>query len=125
MTVSDLTTEPIYAGNRHTLRYTVADQDNAGVPKDLTGISARWALSKFKTDGSFSTTSILDKNSTNALQILISAPATGVIDVFLAEGDTTALAGDYYFELELYIPASYSLVVAAGTLTIVKNVVNV
>lgn len=124
MTVSDLTTEPIYAGNRHTLRYTVVNQDNADLPKDLTGIAARWALSKFSADGSFSKTAVLAKNSTNALQILISAPATGVIDVFIAEGDTAALVGDYYFELELYITASYSLVVAAGTLTIVKNVTN-
>lgn len=125
MTVADLTTEPIYAGNKHTLRFTVRDQDNPlSPPKDITGMSARWALAKFKADGTFSKTPILTKNSTSGAQIVITTPVSGLLEVYIAEGDTTALEGDYQFQLELYQTSSFSLIVATGTLSILRNILD-
>lgn len=125
MVVTGLTVV-VFAGNAHELDYTVLDQDTAGSPpKDLTGISARWAASRFAASGDFGTAPVLSKDSVNGSgQVDIYDPTNGKLRVKIAEGDTAALAGDFYMELELYIPSTMSLVVSTGTMTVNRNVVN-
>lgn len=124
MVVTDLV-DACYAGNARTLRFTVLDQDAPGSPpKDLTGLGIRWALTRFSGGGDPLSTPVLDKDTANAGQITIVDAINGVLEVNLAEGDTTSLLGDYYFELEVYSTGSFSLVVATGTETIRKNVTN-
>lgn len=114
----------VYAGNAHEFQFVVTDQDTPGSPvKNITGQGARFALSKFKADGTYGTTPVLTKDSANVGEITITDAVNGELSVFLDEGDTALLGGhDYYVELELY--ASTSLVIATGTLTINKNVEN-
>lgn len=118
----------VYAGNPRTLRFTVTDQDvTPNVAKDLTGISARWAATRTNSSGDPIVGSpVITKDSANGTsEINIDDPTNGKLKVFLLDTDTVALGGDFYFELELYIPATpFSLVVSTGTLTVLKNVVN-
>jgi hypothetical protein len=119
--------DSVYAGNQREIRYTVIDQDNGGVAKDLTGISARWALARLSTSGDpITATPVVTKDSANgSSEINITDPTNGKLSVFLLGTDSEPLAGDFYFELELYIDSTpFTLVVATGTLTVLKNVVN-
>lgn len=125
MVLTGLVIDGRYAGNAFAILFTVTDQDTVGSPaKNLTGLSARFAASRFAPSGDFLTTPVLAKDSAVTGQITFPDPTNGKLQVNVDEGDTSALAGDFYFELELYVPAGTSLVVATGTMTISKNVIN-
>lgn len=124
MTVTGLT-DTMYAGNKRTMIFTILDADNGNVPLDVTNKYVQWALSRFSPTGDYSTTPVLEKKSSNVLQIAKIDPTNGVVHVFLIPADTLALFGDFYFELEvLASPGGEGVVVATGTLTINRNVAN-
>jgi hypothetical protein len=117
-------TDTMWAGNKRVLAYTVEDSDAGdGSAKDLTGLTVKWALSKMSSDGTYSTTAILEK-ATGGNGITVTDAAAGELEVDLDAADTSDLAGDYYFELEVYDATPEGVVVATGTLTINRNVVN-
>ena len=114
--------DTFFAGNPRFYDFTIADDDNPGSALNLTGMTARFALSRFTSSNTYSTTAILEK--TTASGIVITSAAAGQLRVSLDPADTAALAGDYYFELEIVDASSNPVVVATGTITILKNVVN-
>lgn len=116
--------DSMYAGNNHTIRFTVKDQDTGGSgPKNLSGFSVRYALCRIGSSGDVLKTPIFEHNTGNAAQVLVTDATNGIVEVYLVNADTVTLAaGDYYHELELYSSAPFSLVVATGTLTINANV---
>lgn len=118
--------DSFYANNKRTLHFSLTDKDaEPAGPYDLTGKTVRWSLSRQNDDGTYSTVSLLNKISTNPAQILIADPATdGVVDVFLTKEDTAKFSGKYHHELEVIDGDAEPVVVATGTLTILKNIVN-
>jgi len=116
--------DEMWAGNKRVLRYTITDEDTSGSPaKDLTGYTAKWAISRFSADGStFNTAPVLEKSSGSG--ITITDAANGILEVTIDTGDTSALSGVFYMELELFDSSSNPVVVATGKMTIIRNVVN-
>lgn len=120
-------TATMFANNPATLRFTVTDLDTAGSPpKNLTGKVIKWALTKFGQDGSYKTTPLLvEKKTTNGGELTITDGPNGKCEVYLVPADTVSLAGDFYFELEVFDGSGLNgVVTSTGTLTINKNVVN-
>lgn len=117
--------DTMWAGNKRVQRFTVTDEDAVGSPaKDLTGFTAKWALSRFNAAGTeFLTTPVVTK-TTGGGGIVITDATNGILEVTLDVADTSALFGTFYFELEVVDGSSNPLVVATGTLTINKNVMN-
>lgn len=121
--VSTSQNDSMYAGNKRTLRFRIKDEDAAGLPpKDISGMSARWALCRINASGNVVKVPLLQFYTTDPTKVAVTDGPNGVVEVYLAHDDTFALLGDYYHELELYIPTVFSLVVATGTLTIDLNV---
>lgn len=120
--------DTIYQGNRRILRFTITDEDTSGSPiKDLTGLVVKFALAKLDVNGNpIKSNPVVDLNSTShSLQVVITTPTNGIVDVILLPANTSALIpGDYYFELELFDGSGNGVVVATGTLTIEVNVTN-
>lgn len=119
----------IYAGNRRILRFTVTNEDTAGSPPyDLTTSIVKFALAAFGGNNqplkknpklSFST---LDASP----QVVITTPASGIVEVELLPADTVNLPpANYYFELEVFNNTqTQSVVVATGTIEVRVNVEN-
>jgi len=112
-----------YAGNRRTLRFSIDDQDNPGSKLNLTGLSFKWALVNKRSDGSYDVTHILQKTSA-AGGIVVTNAATGALEVYLLDADTLNLSGDYYYQLEAFDGDGNALMLATGTLTIKRNIIN-
>lgn len=114
-------TDTMYANNKRTLRFTITDEDAGGsTPLDLTGYTAKWAISK--EEGK--TTPILEK-ATGGNGITVTDAANGELEVALDPEDTVSLKPQaYYMELEVFDGSNDGLVVATGTLTIKANIVN-
>src|SRR5688572_6814429 len=119
-------TDVMYAGNVRELEYTITDEDNAGVPLDITNFRIKWAISALAADGSFSTTPTLSKDSTTGTPLITKPnPTGGVCLVTLDPADTASLGGrTFYLELEVFDPSNKPVVVATGTLEIRRNIVN-
>ena len=115
----------MYAGNLRTLRVTVTDEDVVGSPaKDLTGLTVKWALSRQDTSGNFLTTPVLEKKSTTPSELTVTDAPGGEFEVYLVPADTAALFGTFYWEAEVFDATPAGVVVATGTLEILRNVVN-
>lgn len=115
--------DTFYAGNRRTIRVTVYDDDNPGQRLNLTGLTAKWVLASLRADGvTFEGAALIQKSTVSG--ITITNAAQGELEIALAAADTTALAGDYYHELELFDGDGNGLVVMTGILTIRRNVAN-
>ena len=115
----------MYANNLRTLRITVTDEDSVGSPsKDLTGLVVKWALSRQDTSGNFLTAPILEKRSTTPTELTVTDAVNGIFEVYLVPADTAALVGTFYWEAEVFDATPSGVVVATGTLEIVRNVVN-
>lgn len=125
----------MYAGERKTLRFPVVDQDNNDAALNLsTGFtSVRWALSTINpSTDQFSTTPILEKKSSvaqaetggNEIDFSNGAGTNDNADVELIGEDTLSISGDHYMELEGVDVNGEIVVLATGTLTINRNVVN-
>ena len=118
-------TDVMYAGNIRELEYTIVDEDNAGAPLNITSFRIKWAIAPLASDGSFSTTPTLVKDSTAGTQITKPTPASGICVVLLDPADTAALGGrTFYMELEVFDASNNPIVVATGTLEIRRNIVN-
>lgn len=123
MAVKDQVDE-MFAGNKRVQRFTITDDDTAGSPpKDLTGLDIKYALSRFDDEGNFLVGPVLTKDVAGG-GIIVTDAVNGVLEVTFLKVDTQALAGDFYFELEAFDGTLESTVLATGTLTIIKNVVN-
>ena len=118
----------VFKGNPRQVNHTVLDQDTVGSPaKNLTGIAARWVVSKLSADGAPLATSILVKDSQVASGVTFPDAPNGELRANLTAADTAGLpVGTHYFECELYDPAGTNptlpLVVATGTITVKQNV---
>ncbi len=125
-----------YAGNRLQLHIPVVDEDASGSPAlsnlDTEFSSVKWALSRFDAEGNVSTTPVIEKKSNvaqaetggNEIDFSNDVGTNDAADVQLITGDTDALSGDFYHELEGFDSGGQSIVLATGTLTILRNVVN-
>jgi len=107
-----------FAGNARTINITV--RDGTGALLNLTGYSAKWVLCSYA-NGAPVLPAILTKTvAGGGIQIL--APyANGQLAVFIAEGDTLGLAGNYYWECELIDGSNNTSVVAYGDLFIQRS----
>jgi len=126
----------MYVGERKTARIAVVDQDAADVPLNIsTGFdNVKWAMVAIDpATGSFGTAPILEKKSTvaqsetggNEIDFVNVDGTLDGADVQIINADTTSLsAGDYYHELEGFDTAGEGVVLATGTITILKNLVN-
>lgn len=119
----------VYQGNPRQVNHTVLNQDVDGSPaKDLTGIAARWVVSKISTtSGEPLPDSILVKDSQVSSGVTFPDAPAGKLRANLTAANTTALPlGKHYFECELYDPlganTTLPLVVATGTITVKRNV---
>lgn len=115
----------MYAGNKRSLQFTISDEDTTGSPaKDLSGLTVKFALSLMDSSGNFQTTPTVEKTTDNSGEITISGSSNEIATVVLVPADTSALAGDYYMELEAFDGTPAGIVLATGTLTIIRNVTN-
>jgi hypothetical protein len=116
--------DSMYAGNNHTTKFTIKDQDTPGSPaKNLSGLSVRYALCRIGSSGDVLKTPIFEHTTANPAQVLVTDAMNGIVEVYFVHADTVDLAaGDYYHEVELYDATPFSLVVATGTMTINTNV---
>lgn len=118
-------TDVMYAGNGRELEYTIVDEDNAGAPLNITSFRIKWAISALASDGSFSTSPVLSKDSNVGTQITKPTPTSGVCVVTLDPADTASLGGrTFYMELEVFDASGIPVVVATGTLEIRRNIAN-
>lgn len=119
----------MYAANKRVLQYTVTDADNADAPLDMSSYaSVKWAMSRIDSEGNILTSPVLEKSESGGGIVLSDgAGDKDVASVTILTADTTnLLTGSFYTELEVTdsaIPGE-SVVLATGTLTILKNVVN-
>jgi len=118
----------MYAANKRVLEYTVTDADDSDAPLDMSSYTyVKWAMSRIDSEGNILTSPILEKTKA-AGDIVLSSSGAGtnnVASVTILTADTTnLLTGSFHTELELTDSAGESVVLATGTLTILKNVVN-
>lgn len=125
MAVTGGSTE-MHSGDKRELRYTVTDEDTAGSPaKNLTGLTIKYAISKFKADGITPLeTAILEKTSDTATELLVTDAAAGELTVFLDPTDTAALKNDYHEQLRVFDALDNPVVVNTATRTIHIDVIN-
>lgn len=125
-----------FAGERKTLEFYIVDEDAAGAPPlNLTSAFSelKWALSTINPQsGQVSATPILEKKSS------VAQPATGgdqidivngdgtddVAQVQLVGADTATLLGDFHMQLSGFDGNGEEQMLATGTLTLERNVVN-
>lgn len=85
--------DTIQAGATFTRVITIKNPD--GTAMDLTGYTARGMLKKHYKD----TSPALDLSLSSRL--VITTPASGVLTLSISATDTGALAGDYFFDIEI------------------------
>lgn len=117
--------DTFYALNKRTLRFTVTNEDvTPAVALDLTSYTIRWAMSKILPDGSYSDTASLKKISTTSGDMTLTQVEDGIVDVEIDKDDIPNPGGKFHQELEILDASENPVVVAVGTLTILKNVKN-
>lgn len=117
--------DTIYANNVRTWEFTVINADaTPNIPVNLTGYTVQWALSRFAPDGTYSTNAVLEKDNQSKGGVVITDAVNGVVQVNILDSDTAALFGKFYQELEIVDTVGNAVVVATGTITILKNVSN-
>lgn len=114
--------DTFYAGNKRTLQFTVYNDDNEGVPLDLTGLTFKWGCAATRFDRSFVEPKLVQKTLADGITVIDAA--AGRVDVVIAGSDTTSLDGLYYHELEAFDVDSNSMVLMTGYLTILRNLAN-
>ena len=124
MAINDHTLE-MYQGNRRLLVFTVEDEET-GNAKDLTGLSATFAMAHMNQQGIPARSNpVVDLSSTDpSAQVRITDAAGGVIEVELLCPDTLTLpAKDYHFQVEVH-DSICGVMVATGTITLLTNIYN-
>lgn len=119
-----------YEGNIQTLALTIINSDAADAALDLTNLTLKFALSK-ASDLDPLTYSVLPKlEKTEGSGITVTNAIGGLCEVELLSADTEPdnlngiRPGNYYWELEATDLSLERTVLATGTFTILKNVVN-
>lgn len=115
--------DEFYANNLRTFRFTLTNEDDGGDPLDLTGLELKWAMSRVSEDGVYSTKAVVEKCTEDSTITIIDAP-NGIIELSLTPTDTENLSGIFYHQLEVFDGASSAIVVAEGTFTILRNIIN-
>lgn len=121
-----------YEGNIQILSFTLTDNDNGGAALDLTNLTLKWALSKADDLDPimYKTTPKLEKTEGAGIVITNPPGTDGLCRVTISTADTAPgnpneiKPGIYYWELEATDTLSERTVLAVGTFTILKNVVN-
>lgn len=124
-----------YAGERKTLEFPCTDEDASGKPplNLSTFTSVKWALSAINPQtGQPGTTPIVEKKSTvsqimtggNQIDFVNSAGTLDKAQVQLVGADTAALLGDYHQQLSGFDATGEEQMLAVGTITLERNVVN-
>lgn len=107
---------PIVSGDDVQLEFTVRDNDDAVV--DLTGGSGRFAMARSVLSSSL----VLDSDASPATATInIVDPLTGRVDVLIADTDTDALSGDYYYEFKWTDVLGREALIARGIMTFADN----
>lgn len=119
--------DSFYANNLRTLEFTITDRDSEPeAPYDLTGKDLRWSCSRQLDDGGYSSVAVIIKQSAGSSPgiIIDNDPTTGKAVVTLNPSDTVKMLGKYHHELEVITGVGESIVVATGTLNILRNIGN-
>lgn len=107
-------------GDQHTFRTTVRDlsADKRGkTPADLSGFSAKWALSKVGKQGYFKDPVLVVSGT-----VLDQVTDPGVITFLIESADTAPLLGLYHWQVEIDDGQGGTEVVANGDLEFVVNI---
>lgn len=114
--------ETMKSGDAKTIRVTVTDDDNSGVPLDLSGMTIRWWASRKNSSGVFSSTAIIQKDTVGG-GITVPDAAGGVFEVSLDPADTEDIGdAELFHEAQLTDSGSPSTIMD-GTLTIQRDLV--
>lgn len=117
----------MFVDNDRLLPFAVVDLDadpTGATPKNLTGITVQWALTKFK-GGKATKAPVLSKTTVGGAGVQITNAVGGLCEVTIDAADTINLQpGDYYHELEVIDGSGRKLVVATGPVTLKLNVEN-
>jgi hypothetical protein len=118
----------IYRKNRVTLKLQVLDEDTVGEPPlNITGFVVKYAVARLSEDGTpIVATPLIDwRSDVQTTKVVLTAPATGLVEVRMLSADNDALTPrDYYHELEVFDAFGEPVVSMSGTLTVLPNVVN-
>lgn len=107
MTINSQDIDDLTAGDTVQINFTVKDRN--GDVKDITAISARWALADDR-GGS----KVLEKSTTDGIQV--TDAANGELQIELLPSETDGFSGSYYHELEITDSDGRVSTVATGTL---------
>lgn len=105
------------SGDARTIEFAITDQDGAAM--NLDGYTARWAMSRLRSAGVFSTEITLLKTLGTGLNI--TNAAGGLISVSLDPIDTAELVGPYYHELEVRNGDTVVFTAASGIINILRD----
>lgn len=101
----------MYSGESRIIQLSIKDQDNNGIPLNLTGFSIKFLV---HLNG---VTKIL-KEINNGITILNAQE--GEIEIRLAAVDTIELSGAYLFEVKVTNPTNEDIIVTLGRMTVTK-----
>jgi hypothetical protein len=115
--------DTFYAGNKRILEFTIINKDVVPeAPLNLTGITLKWGMSRLNSDGTYSKTPVVQKSTSSG--ITVTNAAQGKCSVQLDASDTVNCGGKYHQELEAIDGSGAPVVVAVGTLELLRNVTN-
>lgn len=114
----DIADNDFVSGDDKTLRFTITDDGtSAGTPVNITGATITFKV----TSGPTSTTAIIEKSTAGG--ITITDGPNGVCTVALVAADTAALAGDYWYELQVVDASANTTTTTFGRLPIKGDVI--
>lgn len=101
----------MYSGESRIIKLSIVDQDNGGIPLDLTNYNLTFLA---HLNG---VTKIL-KTESNGITIL--NPQTGQLEIRLSSADTRELSGTLLFEVKVTDINNEEVIVTLGRMTITK-----
>mgnify|MGYP001564060581 CR=1 FL=1 len=104
-------------GDDHKIRFTV--KNSSGVAYDVSANSFKFTVKTSRDDAI--TDAKFQKLSPAANGIDLTSAATGIVDVNLVPADTSALAGQYFYDLEM-TESSKVYTLRAGLFYVVKDI---
>lgn len=107
----------LYRGDSKTLEVAVTDKN--GGPVDITGASLLFSAKEKLSDTAY----VIQKDSVNAVEILITDAAGGVFQVYLIPADTqTQDIGLYYYDIQLTTSAGKVYTIKQATIKLLEDV---
>lgn len=95
----------LYQGKDRIIEVTV--YDDAGAPLDISGYTVTWVVYK-------PTTGVIVLTKTTADGIVLTVPASGIMEITLVPEDTQSLLGQYNHEGEITTPGGKQDVIFTG-----------